>query len=65
MHKSLGGGPGSCEEESGMFSSLAQCRFVALTCWHRKARRLQLVSIMMTVSNAVTVASRNISMPIG
>ena len=64
-HKNPGGGPGSCEEEREMFVSRDQRRVVALTCWHRKARRLRPVSIMMTVSKAVTVAIRNISMPLG
>ncbi len=42
-----------------------QGRFVTFTRWHRKARRFRPVSIMMTVSNVVTVASRNISMHVG
>ena len=41
-----------------MFSSRLQRRLVTLTRWHRKSRRLRPVSIKMTVSNAVTVASQ-------
>jgi hypothetical protein len=64
-HKSLGGGPGSCEEERENVSWVLQCRFVTLTCRHRKARRFCIVSTVMTVSKAVMVAMRNISTLLG
>jgi hypothetical protein len=47
--------------------SFWQAQFGWLMCsrWHRKERRFCPVSTIMTVSIAVTVAMRNISMPLG